>query len=206
MPSITTWTRLEPHVDGTPLADTLQARLYDPLWLLARQWQLGEFQGDDGGTPLSVRLQADCARLTRYRPGLSSTAPLPGQPYDPRTMPLEALAERETVRPDSERDGLRLQLAAEAGQHFLRLLGKDPIGARYGASFIAAFPLPPLSAEHIAAEGKDGMRFLRIMTGRVPNGSTLAEALRPATLPAALGIDQAHRPAVRQVCDRFLQW
>ena len=38
MPSITTWTRLEPHVDGTPLADTLQARLYDPLWLLARQW------------------------------------------------------------------------------------------------------------------------------------------------------------------------
>jgi hypothetical protein len=120
MPSITTWSRLEPHVDGAPLSDTLQARLFDPLWLLARQWQLGEFQGDDGGTPLAVRLQADCARLTRYRPGPPAPNPPPGQPYDPRTMPLETLVEREPVRPDSQRDGLRLQLAAEAGQHFLR--------------------------------------------------------------------------------------
>ncbi len=206
MASITTWTKLEPHVDGTPLADTLQARLYDPLWLLARQWQLGEFQGDDGGTPLSVRLQADCARLTRYRPGPPTPTPLPGQPYDPRTMPLEALVERETVRPHSRHDGLRLQLAAEAGQHFLRLLGKEPFGARYRAAFIAAFPLPPLSAEHIVTEGKDAVRFLHIMTGRVPNGTTLAEALRPATLPATLGIDPAQQPAVRQVCNRFLQW
>ena len=29
----------------------LQARLYDPLWLLARQWQIGEFQGEDNGSP-----------------------------------------------------------------------------------------------------------------------------------------------------------
>ena len=28
---------------------SLQARIYDPLWLLPRQWQFGEFEGEDNG-------------------------------------------------------------------------------------------------------------------------------------------------------------
>src|SRR5207302_11460745 len=27
-----------------PMQETLEARIYDPLWMLTRQWQLGEFQ------------------------------------------------------------------------------------------------------------------------------------------------------------------
>ena len=41
------WTRLEPSsVTGDPTPG-LEARLHDPLWLLTRQWQFGEFQGDE---------------------------------------------------------------------------------------------------------------------------------------------------------------
>jgi hypothetical protein len=36
---------LEPRSRDAEMRTTLQARVYDPLWLLARQWQLGEFQG-----------------------------------------------------------------------------------------------------------------------------------------------------------------
>jgi len=57
MPSITTWSRLEPNVRGAAQPETLKARIYDPLWLLARQWQLGELQGEDNGTPCPP----DCA-------------------------------------------------------------------------------------------------------------------------------------------------
>ena len=31
------------------MEEALAARLADPLWLLARQWQFGEFRGDDAG-------------------------------------------------------------------------------------------------------------------------------------------------------------
>ena len=57
MPSITSWTRLEPGTRDTPQSETLRARIYDPLWMLGRQWQLGEMQGEDNGTPVSARLR-----------------------------------------------------------------------------------------------------------------------------------------------------
>ena len=51
MSSITTWMRLEPGSRTGDMSSGLQARIYDPLWLLARQWQVGEFQGEDNGSP-----------------------------------------------------------------------------------------------------------------------------------------------------------
>jgi hypothetical protein len=207
MPSITTWTRLEPNAAGAAPADTLQARLYDPLWLLTRQWQLGEFQGDDAGTPLSAVLRGTCAGLTRFRPGPIPAQPVQGTPYDVRNVPLETLVERERVRPTSlSAAPERLQPAAEAGQQFLRLLAREPFGSRYHAVFIATFPLPVLSEEQRATAGQDSLRFLDIMAGRVPNGTTLAAAMRQPSLPAGLGIDPSHQPDVRHACDLFLTW
>jgi hypothetical protein len=63
------WTRLEPQsVSGDP-APGISARLHDPLWLIGRQWQMGEFRGEDCGTPVSVRLRATTQALTALRPG-----------------------------------------------------------------------------------------------------------------------------------------
>ncbi|MGH2353238.1 MAG: hypothetical protein ACRDI2_02030 [Chloroflexota bacterium] len=66
MVSITTWTRLEPHVRSGDLTVALQARGYDPLWLLARQWQFGEFRFSDRGSPVTARLQAASTQLGLY--------------------------------------------------------------------------------------------------------------------------------------------
>ena len=38
---------------------------FDPLWMLTRQWQMGEFQGEDAGTPVHARVRATSARLAR---------------------------------------------------------------------------------------------------------------------------------------------
>ena len=69
MASITSWMRLEPRSRDAEMRTTLQARVYDPLWLLARQWQLGEFQGEDNGSPVMARWRAESAQLTRYYAG-----------------------------------------------------------------------------------------------------------------------------------------
>ena len=75
MPSITSWVRLEPRAISADETVGLQARVHDPLWLLGRQWQLGEFEGSDGGSPVVATLRAESALVTRYRAGLPTALP-----------------------------------------------------------------------------------------------------------------------------------
>ena len=99
MPSITSWMRLEPRSRDAEMNTSLQARIYDPLWLLARQWQLGEFQGEDNGSPVMARWRAESAPLTRYHSGaMTPNTRVDAPSYDRSRMPLETLVERETVR------------------------------------------------------------------------------------------------------------
>ena len=48
-PTVGVWNRLEGRPRTTDFARALRAEVRDPLWLLARQWQLGEFRATDGG-------------------------------------------------------------------------------------------------------------------------------------------------------------
>jgi hypothetical protein len=50
------WQRLEPHSRNSDFSNGIQATIYDPLWMLARQWQLGEFEGEDAGSPVFVKM------------------------------------------------------------------------------------------------------------------------------------------------------
>lgn len=79
-PSITSWTRLEPRARVEDLerglALGLQARVADAAWLLARQWQLGEFAGADAGSPVVATVTAETAPLARFAP---ASVPVPTQ-------------------------------------------------------------------------------------------------------------------------------
>ena len=92
--SVTTWTRLEPQPRDASMDRSLQAQVRDPLWLLARQWQVGEFAGDDAGSPVQATMGVQAQPLTGYRPGPPGTATLP---FD-STIPLEVHVERGPIR------------------------------------------------------------------------------------------------------------
>jgi hypothetical protein len=195
MPSITSWTRLEPRSRSEEIVTGLQAQVHDPLWLLARQWQLGEFQGEDAGSPAAARLHSP---LTRFYPGRwSSGAAAQGQGYDISqvSLPLEALVEREAVRSTKN-----WWLAAEAGLHFFRLLTDNGI-EKYRSAYVARYPLAATVEERRAFD-RDTLAFLEVMAPRVPNGDRLYEellrALRPPSdkasmLPPQPAIDEADR-------------
>ena len=57
LPSVTIWNRLEGRPRSPDFARSLRAEVRDPLWLLTRQWQSGEFHGDDAGSPVLAKLQ-----------------------------------------------------------------------------------------------------------------------------------------------------
>ena len=122
MASITSWTRLEPRPRSTAMRASLEAQVRDPLWLLGRQWQLGEFQGEDAGTPVHARLRAERTRLTRWAPGRPAAGST-GRPLDGSAEPLERTVEAEPGV------GAGLLQRAEAGLAFLRLLDVAGLGA-----------------------------------------------------------------------------
>jgi len=78
--------RLEADPNQTDLARGFRAETADPAWYLGRQWQLGEHQGEDASSPVSVA----------YRARSVPIEPVAGQPLlDPAIVPAEAIVESE---------------------------------------------------------------------------------------------------------------
>jgi hypothetical protein len=212
MPSITSWMRLEPRSRDAEMKDSLQARIYDPLWLLARQWQLGEFQGEDNGSPVMARWRGEAAPITRFHAGaIGPNTRVDAARYDVRA-PLETTVERETVRPseDGSASPRKLRLAAEAGQHFLRLLGTQPLSQSYRALFVGCFAFPQLTADQRAALDPASLAYLDVTGPRVPDGRRLYATLRGADgrvkLPADLPVAATDVAEVEKAAQSWIDW
>ena len=85
MASVTLWTRLEPQPRDASMDRSLQAQVRDPLWMLARQWQVGELDGTDAGSPVQAVMSVESQPLTGYAPNGTGTGLAP---YD-AAVPLE---------------------------------------------------------------------------------------------------------------------
>jgi hypothetical protein len=202
MPSITSWIRLEPGARSADEAIGLEARIHDPLWLLGRQWQLGEFQGSDGGSPVVARLRAESAQLTRYHPGLPNGS-VKGRPYNGKTQPLETLVEREPIRRPA-----RLLLKADAGLHFLRLLNRRGLGAKYREAYVRMYAVAPLTPQERSQLDPASIRSFDLLAGRAPDGDRLYADLRAESpkLPAEPAIDPADVTQVEAAAGEWLAW
>jgi hypothetical protein len=78
--------RLEPDPHQRDLARGWAAELADPAWLLGRQWQMGEHQGEDASSPVAVEIRS------RATP-IGAVAGQAG--LDPATVPAQAIIESE---------------------------------------------------------------------------------------------------------------
>jgi hypothetical protein len=195
MGSITSWVRLEPRCRDDDMNEAVHARIYDPLWMLARQWQAAEFQGEDTGSPVLARWRADSAPITRYYAGtIEKKTSISAPRYDARTMPLEALVERQPLRRPTSAGSLRL--AVESGMHFLRMLDAQPMSRSYRSDFLSSFALrPPTDAERASVDS-EALSYWNLMATRGLDGRRLVAAFRdasgkripvPASLPVAAG-------------------
>ena len=184
--------RLEASTRGTDLLPGLHARVHDALWLLGRQWQLGELDGDDAGSPIRA------AYVTRQVP-LASWHP-PGaqpEPYD-GSRPLEALVESDGAPlpwPEKVAAGLRLTRA-------LRRAKLDP--ATLTAAHPLAAPSPAVDpdadadAQATSSVTPDEVAAVgAVFAARVPDADAVAAAYDTAldALVTAAGGDSA-RPVL----------
>lgn len=187
------WLRLEPSSIGTNLEAGLRAAVHDPLWMLARQWQIGEFRFEDAGSPVHAKMMMNCTPLTRYS---SNKAVRMG------SLPLETIIERENVRMDGKHQP---RLAAEAGLHFLRLLEFYGDSGKLRNSLLKEkeFQLQPPDKKQLKELERDHntVNFLRVMANRVPDGHVLHNQIQK-DLQSWQTWYQSHNPAERDTIDK----
>ena len=61
--------RIETRTRQYDVTDALRFRVHDPLWMLSRQWQMGEFRGNDAGTALGVYARVRMTPIDQYQIG-----------------------------------------------------------------------------------------------------------------------------------------
>jgi len=193
MASVTYWSRLEPRPRARNLDETLAARLRDPLWLLTRQWQFGEFQGEDAGSPAFASINGAFEPLTAWRAGARDWQPLD------LDRPLESTV---LAEPFASTD---ISLQVELALAFERELRAQPglSAARADAVLAELRNHAPLGG---AEPADDDARRLTIVCGpRSFDGVALLEASRtePPGLPPQVTIDPGDRPAVQDAQRSF---
>lgn len=205
MPSTTSWTRLEPWCRDAEMSDALHARIHDPLWALTRQWQVGEFTGEDAGSPVSARCRLEITSASRLHPGATGNE-MEGSRVDLHEAPLEAVVEREPVDLGVDRFA-----AAEAGLHFLRLLRTQELSG-YVDAYVDRYAMEP-PAEELG--DPDSRAVLGLVAGHVPDGARLLEDFEvldrdpdgtPTALPSEPAIPDADGAAVAAVIGEWLDW
>lgn len=193
--------RLEARTRGSELEPGVAARVYDPAWMLARQWQIGELLGEDAGSPIGIELEAEIAKLACYGPSGSKKR----SPYDPMVLPLEALVESEPLRSTKT---WTARMRIDAGREFLQALRTAGAGA-YVVAFRSEYGIERAS---VALRESDpaGARLIDVAARRLPDGEVLyrefSKAMSQNRLPDQPKIAMQDIDSVREAALTWIAW
>src|SRR5918993_2575075 len=110
------WNRLEPRPRASAFDGVLKCAVHDPLWMLTRQWQFGEFQGEDTGSAIFAKIKMQSTKITRYK-----SVNEPGEVYSDG-IPAETKVE-------SEYPQLDYHCRVKSASYFMKLLKNKFAGA-----------------------------------------------------------------------------
>jgi hypothetical protein len=140
--SVLIWNRLEPQPQSNDLSVALRCEVRDALWMLARQWQMGEFRAEDAGTCAFVKVQCDSVFAQKL--SLRGAEPGTCSPETPLNFLSEGIAPLENHSPsEGEPPTLSLDLRVEFGRYWLQLL-KTRLPAATAPAVIKRFKDTPL--------------------------------------------------------------
>ena len=202
-PTLTRYNRLESRPRTDNFSRALRAEVRDALWMLCKQWQMGEFEGDDAGTPIYAKLHAEGRQLSRYRP--QGGAP---RPFDTKA-PLEATVERRAIPFTAGAQLLSLDLRLQMGRRWLKMIpasAADPFKSGY------PFPRPDPATKADAGicAHADAWQQFQAIAGRAMDGAKLYFHLKenPANLASdgIGGLSAGDKSAADEAGPRYVAW
>ncbi|MFB4295072.1 hypothetical protein [Actinomadura sp. NTSP31] len=136
-PTVGVWNRLEGRPRTTDFGRALRAEVRDPLWMLTRQWQLGEFRGSDAGSPVTMTYSVATSAPGGFRPGDGPAGPLPPG------RPLQTAAERRPLSFDHGGEPVSYDLRQALGRRWVKLLQRSQKlrPHRFAEQYVALYPI-----------------------------------------------------------------
>ena len=207
LPRIIAFNRLEARPRTYNFSRSLRAEVRDPLWMLTRQWQFGEFNGEDAATCVTSRIAFQHETIDRlaFR---SETA----FPFDPATIPLETRVEREriplTVREKTTGEIFSdVLLASQWGKQLLRLLTDAGFQAHY-EEYLTKFPIRVLpdtpGGENADLKDPDAMEILASVGSRIADGVAIVIAVENGTHdPWIDSLPSGDKPDLKNIAASF---
>ncbi len=206
------WNRLESRPRSNDFEQSLRAEIRDPLWMLSRQWQMGEFQAEDTGSAIVTNVRLAHTQIDRYVPQESTDIQ-----YLNDSLPLEALVERMPVL-NSGLSYEQLSLRAEMGRHWLKLLDKH-----VNTKSLAAVKQAYIEHTHLQfvmpASGQENATFFSnqklwafmaaLIKGNTLDGGYLYEYIKirtPIDFMISLSPSQTLISEVMAASDDFVAW
>lgn len=180
-PTVGIWNRLEGRPRTTDFDRALRAEVRDPLWMLARQWQLGEFRGTDGGSPVTATYSVTASPPGRFRSDADPTGPAGPLPPD---RPLESTAERRPLPFSLGTEPISFDLRLLLARRWLKLLARFDVfrGSGLGDQYVALYPITlpdpanPANAARVAHP--DVWASMQAVAGRGLDGYLLYQHLK----------------------------
>jgi len=223
-PALTLWNRLEGRPRQEEFDRSLRAEIRDPLWMLTRQWQFGEFKGEDSGSAAKTRVQVSTARLNRFavksedRDATGAEQWQKPVPYD-IGLPLEVEVEREPIWDSPAGSAIDyLALRAQMGRHWNHLLqraGRAGLKAafvdRFGFEDVSQTPGPTEAGQLQAAQVQSdpaAWQSLLALSGRLTDGRMLLTAIENSEYDAWVEgeFDPIDRQPLKDLGRDFKTW
>ena len=190
-PAVTAYNRLEARPRAHDFTRSLRAEVRDALWLLTRQWQLGELTAEDAGSPIDARLLTRKLTVDRVRLGGAA-----GRAYDD-TIPLEAAVERERVP-------FTHALRVQAAQYFLRL-HTPALRTTYLPRYLGRYAFAQ-NAEADFRGQVDGLNFYVATRRSSFDGRKVLDAIEAGTFFTDVPVDAADLAPMQDIVDLFRGW
>ena len=176
-PQITGYNRLEPRARTEDFSRSLRAEIRDPLWLLTRQWQMGELEAEDAGSAIDARLSTSQLHVDRIALGGGN-----GHSYD-ETIPLETVVEREIIL-----NAFPYALKVQVAQFFLKL-HTGPLRNAYIQKYRDAFGFA--EDEELFRNQPNALNLYNATRRRLFDGQQLLAAIRDGTFATKVVIADA---------------
>ena len=199
------WNRMEVRPRKKDFDNVLRAEVYDPLWMMGRQWQFGEYQGEDTGSATLAKVALETTTISKFQTGTDIA-----EVYSD-DIPLETKVEAENIRFD-------YKTRVKIGQQWFKLLKSVGLLSAYKSAFIADFPV-----EHPKIKDSDdtttivrkakilsnhpAMQFIDAANERAMDGYSFYIRLQKEFNITITGVfDNSNVATAKGAAQKFMQW
>jgi len=202
-PTLTRYNRLESRPRTDNFTRALRAEVRDALWMLCKQWQMGEFLGDDAGSPVFAKLHVSGQQIAKYQPGSA-----PAVDFD-RGAPLEATVERRPLPFMIGKQRIGLDLRLQMGRRWLKMIPASA-APKFRQHYKIDQPDPTLESDAAICAHPEALQQFRAVAGRAMDGADLYFHLKESTANLAsdgvAGLTGGEKAAADAAGKPFVEW